>query len=103
MSKPDMLLWLNDARGVYLPQDFAGSFANRAKSVTGVDDKTWTILDAGPEHEQYWEAWEDVCNNAVITNDDGVEYFIHQDGDCWLVPKGMEWNDHEESFSWPKD
>jgi hypothetical protein len=44
------MLWLNDALGVYILRDFANSFADRAKSVTGVDAETWTILESGPDH-----------------------------------------------------
>lgn len=49
MTKPDMLLWLSDARGVYIPRDFAMSFADRAKSVTGVSDEDWETLEKGPD------------------------------------------------------
>src|SRR5215472_15024754 len=92
-TKPDMMLWLADNRGVYIPQHFAESFANRAKSVRGVDDETWATLEAGPDHEWYWEAWAEVCDLATVTDEHGNEYFIYHDGDCWLVPKGMEWNE----------
>lgn len=98
-----MMLWLSDARGIYIPRDFANSFTDRAKSVAGVSEKQWEILEAGPDHEWYWETWDEVCNNAVITDDEGVKYFVHQDGDCWLVPEGMEWSDDEGTFAWPTD
>jgi hypothetical protein len=98
----DMLLWLSDARGQYIPRDFANSFANRAEHVVGVKDEDWAILEAGPDHEWYWEAWNDVCDNAVITAG-GERYRVWQDGDCWLVPEGMVWDDREETFVWPRE
>jgi hypothetical protein len=101
-ERPEMALWLSDARGIYIPRDFAASFANRAATVSGVTEEDWAILDAGPDHEFYWDAWSDVCDNATITME-GVEYSIHQDGDCWLVPDGMEWSDREETFVWPEE
>ena len=101
--KPDMLLWLSDARGVYIPRDFATSFADRAKSVSGVTDEQWAILEAGPDDEFYWDVWTEVEDSAVITDEKGVEYRIHLDGDCWLVPEGMEWSDEEQTFVWPSD
>lgn len=100
-GKPEMMLWLSDARGVYIPRDFANSFADRAKHVKNVKDEDWTILEAGPDHEQYWDAWTDVCDNARVTDENGAEYFVWQEGDCWLVPVGMEWNDDEDGFAWP--
>lgn len=97
----DAMLWLSDARGQYIPRDFAHSFSDRAKSVANVDAETWAILEAGPDHEHYWEAWSDVCDKAIITDDKGATYRVHQDGDCWLIPEGMEWSD-EDGFHWPK-
>jgi hypothetical protein len=103
MTKPDRLLWLNDARGVYIPRDFAQSFGDRAKHVAGVSDENWTILDAGPDHEYYWDVWDEVLTNAVVTDDAGVKYTLHQDGDCWLIPDGMQWSDEKDTFVWPDD
>lgn len=102
-KKPDMILWLSDARGVYIPRDFARSFADRSKSVTGVSDENWAILEAGPDHEQYWDAWLEVCEKAIISDENGVKYFIEQNGDCWLVPKGMEWDEQTETYRWPDE
>jgi hypothetical protein len=103
MSKPEMLLWLSDNRGIYIPRDFAASFADRTKQVKGVTDENWAILDAGPDHEWYWEAWDDVLQAATVTDENGVEYFLNQEGDLWLVPKGMEWSDKDETFHWAQD
>ena len=36
--RPEMILWLSDARGQYIPRDFANSFSDRAKHVKGVSD-----------------------------------------------------------------
>ena len=104
-TRPEMLLWLSDARGICIPRDFAASFADRAKSVSGVSDEDWSILEAGPDHEWYWEAWAKVCDNAKVTDDKGNAYFVYQDGDCWLVPVGMEWNWSEAGdwFQWPRE
>ena len=107
-NKPEIMLWLSDARGQYIPRDFAQSFADRAKSVTGVSDEDWAILEAGPDscsNESYWDAWDDVCNNAVVTNAHGNKYTIWQndDYDCWLVPIDMEWNDETDCFDWPDE
>lgn len=86
-----MILLLSDARGIYMPRDFANEV--KRETVAGVSDEDWQILAEGPDHEWYWEAWEQFCNNAVITDPtDGTVYTIHQDGDCWLVEKGAEMN-----------
>lgn len=95
------MLWLSDARGVYIPRDFANSFTDRAKWVQGVDDATWAILEAGPDHDEYWDAWTDVCDNATVT-DGSTVCRLYQDGDLWLIPEGMEWDESEGFFVWPE-
>jgi len=101
-SKPEMLLWLSDARGIYIPRDFATSFTDRSKSVSGVADDNWEILEAGPDHEHYWEAWDQVLTNATVVDNNGHTYTLHQDGDLWLIPDGMVWTD-DDKFVWPED
>jgi hypothetical protein len=101
--KPETLLWLSDARGIYIPRDFANSFTDRAKHVAGVADDNWTILEAGPDHEHYWEAWDVVLTNATVTDNNGHTYTLHQDGDLWLIPDGMEWNHETENYQWPAE
>jgi len=79
----DAELFLSDARGQYIPRDFAESV--RRELVSGVSEEDWNILLAGPDHEWYWEAWNSVEQSAVI--DDGNRKFrLYQDGDLWLVP-----------------
>lgn len=99
---PEPELWLSDARGQYIPRDFAQSFKDRDAAVSGVLDESWAILEAGPEHEHYWETWDDVCNDAIVTLD-GDEYFLHQDGDLWLIPDGMEWSEKGACWVWPQE
>jgi hypothetical protein len=98
---PEPLLWLSDSRGVYIPRDFACSFNNRSKDVTGVSEDDWSVLEAGPHgSEYYWEVWQEVCDNATVTDVDGIVYTIYQDGYCWLIPQGMELHD-DGHFFWP--
>lgn len=100
-KKPDVLLFLSDARGVYIPRDFALSV--KRDCVANVDAEQWAILEAGPDHEHYWDVWSEVCDDATVTDPDtGIVYAVHQDGDCWLVPAGMEWDD-ARGFYWPTE
>lgn len=102
-SKPEIILLLSDARGVYIPRDFARCIKRDA--VTNVSAEDWEALECGPtpENESYWDTWDAVCNNAVITDEGGQNWFVHQDGDCWLIPEGMEWSDETATFEWPAD
>jgi len=73
---------LNDSRGVYIPQNFAENFV---MSDWGVGDDTRDILLAGPtsENEWYWEAWEQVLNNASYVDATGNKWHLSQEGDLF--------------------
>jgi hypothetical protein len=34
--------------------------------------------DDGPDNELYWDTWDDVLRNAVITEDDDTVYYLDQ-------------------------
>ena len=85
---PDAVtLILSDARGIYIPRDFVTDNYNEI----AVDHcKAWrikpddaAILASGPDHEFYWETWDDVLSNAQYTDEEGNKYFLSQDGDLW--------------------
>lgn len=98
-KKPAMLLCLDDHRGQYIPRDFANYFVDLVDSVQGVELEDWNVLQAGPDHEFYWEVWHDVLDYAVVMLNN-VKYQLHQDGALWLVPVGMQWNDKTNTFEW---
>ena len=101
MTKPQPVLYLDSARGIYIPRDFAQSFAS-TKYISGVSNTDLEILEEGPNGALYWDVWTDVLDNAIITGDDGIPYFLFQDDDLWLIPAGMEWSNDLEFFAWPE-
>lgn len=99
--KPEPILFLSDARGVYIPRDFANEI--RRDCLSGVDDAALDILRTGPDHPLYWDVWADVESSAVVTDpESGVAYYVYQDGDCWLLPEGMIVDDNGD-FSWGEE
>ncbi len=111
INKPDMILFLDDHRGQYIPRDFALSI-DRACVDAKWHDKLDTLakgpegaLDSEPDASDfYWDIWQELCDECVVTSlIDKVNYRIYQDGACWLVPEGMEWNEREKSFAWPSE
>jgi hypothetical protein len=99
MARPEPILILNDAHGINLPRAFTTNVAR--ERVEHVSDEDWAILQAGPDHREYWDAWADVCDKAVLTDDKGEKYFVNQDGDCWLIPVGMTWDEEADAWRWP--
>jgi len=78
-------LFATDSRGVYIPQYFAETVLRQY--VTNVTDWQWLQLEAGPHSEHYWDAWTSVLDNARLTTPQGVEHYLYQDGDLWVIPK----------------
>jgi hypothetical protein len=54
--------------------------------VQNVSAEDYAVLEAGPEHEHYWDTWETVLNNAVL-NDGKSTYYLYQgeSGDLFAV------------------
>lgn len=81
------ILYADSSRGVYIPQYFAKSI-NR-ECVSGLDNDPDAMEDVlkGPDLcHQYWEAWEYILDNAIVTDLFGTRYTLYQDGDLWLMP-----------------
>jgi hypothetical protein len=102
--RPEPTCFLSDARGIYLPQAFANSWdtAQREQFVTGISDEDWAILEAGPDHSEYWDAWQEVCDNATVADLNGNRFFLDQtDGGLFLIPVGMTYDDEADGWRWP--
>ena len=90
--------YLDSARGVYIPQNFAEIV--KRDCVANVTDEEWAILEAGPDHEWYWDTWNAVEGKAVLTDPTTHEQFtLYQDGDLWLIPAGYDWPDEYDFAS----
>ncbi len=90
-------LFLSDARGIYIPRDFAQSV--KPECLLNVSAEDLAILEAGPDGESYWDVWQDVCDNAVLVSPvDGTRYTVYQEGDCWLIEEGAQWPDDASGF-----
>lgn len=96
--KPDIVLYASDRHGVHIPKYFAESIQRHR--VRGVSAEDFDILEAGPEHEHYWDMWSDVLDNATVVGDT-CTYRLYQDGDLWLVPVYMEWNEDRDCWEYP--
>ena len=75
-------IFCDSASGVYIPQRFAKEV--NKELLSGVDRAELSILESGPDHEQYWDVWNNVENNAVVTTE-GHKWRLYQDGDLFLV------------------
>jgi len=110
--------FLDSARGIYIPRDFARSI--RRDCIAGVKPEDLDYLAKGPDDclddpdeplaegetwrgEFYWDTWTDVCDNAIVTDpESGLKFRLHQDGDLFLVSADWEWDDNEQKFIPPE-
>jgi len=78
-SNPFEML-VDSHHGIYVPQVFAETVRRDLFGET-ISAEDWAILESGPDHEHYWDAWDDVLMHAETA--DGVS--LYQDGDLWAV------------------
>lgn len=75
-------LLVSSAHGVYVPQAFVERYD--LSLWNGIRDEDIETIKAGPDHEWYWDSWNDILNSATYSHD-GREYRLHQDGDLWAI------------------
>jgi len=73
---------LDGNRGIYLPQDFAQNFNLSDWNIN--DPELEETLLAGPEEENYWEAWDEVLDNAYMEDDAGMTWRLFQQQDLFM-------------------
>lgn len=83
---PERQLYADSSRGVHIPQHFAQSI-NR-ECVSGIDlaDLDFLASALAYESDDFWDIWTDVLDSCVLTDSNGQQWRLHQDGDLWLVP-----------------
>lgn len=79
--------FIDSNRGVYIPQSFMQMIDKQYwQPITHQDEK---ILLAGPDIDnsaEYWETWTKFIDGGqFITDQDGDEWRLHQDGDVFLM------------------
>ena len=67
---------LDGHHGIYIPQIFAEQYPEWVKY-----DEDMEVLKAGPDHPEYWEAWDSVLGSEyegqfLITGEGGNDLFI---------------------------
>lgn len=91
-----VILYLDECRGTKIPTDFWHTI--HREQWEGLPDMFDVLLE--PDHELYWEIWQEVLDNAVCTDENGDEYKLHQDGTVWLYDISRMTCEEKESFGW---
>jgi hypothetical protein len=78
-------LLILDAHGIYIPKLFVENYA--AKYLINKEELLEDLAELGnPENENYWNAWENVIDEAILKDDEGRICNLWQDGDLWAIP-----------------
>lgn len=91
---------LSDAHGQYIPKKFVTDFDLSKFSSIDQDD---VEICKDPDHEQYWDAWYDICTKAKYTHKDGRVFTLHQDGDLWLICYDKMTPEEHKNFGFDQD
>lgn len=71
-------LLVDDHHGVYVPKVFVTNYDMSVWSNVDWDDIE--TIEKGPEAEWYWEAWQDIIDNATYVHKGHTWYLTQQDG-----------------------
>jgi hypothetical protein len=91
-DKVRMEILLSDARGVYIPRDFADSFNICDENGNPITDSS--VIEAledikNPDSETYWDSWVEVLDSVCVYSSKTKDiYFLYQDGDLFGIHKG---------------
>jgi hypothetical protein len=55
-----------------------------------VSDSHLAYVKKGPDHPNYWEAWECIVSDLNIRNSHGEPCKLKLEGSLWLVPVGVD-------------
>lgn len=86
---------LSDARGIYIPRDFAQGFDVKE---WGLDPDSWEVQTCeDPDNLLYWDAWEQIINNAEYHKDGNV-WRLYQDGDLFAICYELMTDEEKKNF-----
>lgn len=77
----------DELHGINIPKYFAQQIDH--VKIKGVESDTLSILESGPDHVEYWEAWDDVLCNGWCKDESGMVWRFYQEGDLWMIPESV--------------
>jgi hypothetical protein len=102
IQPPQIHELVDNHAGIYIPRTFVRSISR--DRIRRASHEDLDILEAGPDHEHYWDAWSDVLDTAIIVDDHGREYRLDQTehGDLNAVPRDWEWIEEDDEWRAPE-
>ena len=80
-------LMCDECNGVHIPR----VWTNNTENIWGIPEEKWEEMQSmSPDHEWYWEAWQEILDMAKHVDQEGNTWRLYQDGDLWA------YDEHEE-------
>ena len=79
---------VDGCQGVEVAKSFINSFHREHWNISKSDAD---ILN-NPDHDDYWEVWDEVLRDASFTDADGSIWSLYQDGDLFAVREDYDWD-----------
>ena len=91
---------VDNHHGVYCPQTFIECYEEYFTGISkeSLKDEIADIKNGDPYGEDsdiYWEAWDKILNECILTDDNGDLFKILQNQDVWALPEDMDYPDDE--------
>ena len=90
VKEPELII--ADSWGIYIPQRFCEGFSSYITNMDEIKEDVEICLK-GPDEEDYWEAWDNIVDNAKLTNDRGENLtigYLPESSDLWAIPEDYE-------------
>lgn len=89
--KSGIVIIVDSAHGQYIPQIAAECLVEGWT----ISEEDRNILLSGPDHDEYWDSWDNVLCFAEYTDSEGNIWHLHHDGDlfayCPELMTSEEW------------
>ena len=87
-----------DQNGVYIPQRWVTTYYRHNqwtpfKRVGWIGLSKWArmAIEAGPDYEHYWDAWDEACRTVKYITETGRLWTLEPDGDLWAIRNDYEY------------
>ena len=90
MKNLEPILLIDSHNGIYIPNLFCKQ-CNPENTFWNWNYENSSEILLNPEHELYWEVWEEVLDSAYyIDPDNNIKYTLYNNEDLWAIPEGYE-------------
>ena len=81
MQERQAMVFLDGARGIYIPNAFIRGFNLDLWNIRKDDYKE--LLDV--EHKHYWDAWDELLDRAYHVDESGIKWTLEQDDNLYAI------------------